>query len=158
MDVIEKDEPLEFTTPREELWRIVEEAHQYLHDWLHKEGAGPWNVYRGMDIDFYANSWYTAITETRCTVCLAGLWYLQKLGLPLTLREERITTPEIANFLDTLRWADIEHSDIEQYLGVEVPLGIGNRLVGDKLGAHTYRSSNPKHILLFLEWLLEQKE
>ncbi len=90
----------------------------------------------------------TGINDKGCRVCLAGLWYLQK---GYGLLGERGPKPPVPDFLDDLRYPGASSDRLYNLLGVTVPEGLESELVPD----HDWDRSNPHHILLFLDWLLE---
>lgn len=147
-ELLEGDSPYNDLPPRDELWDIVREAAIYLDTLLLE-------LPEQSTVKFNALTWGRG-TPDQCEVCLAGLWYLCQYGelIPsLDTSSEYESLPEpmysIVNFIDALRWADMEADTIYKYLGVEVPHNLRYTLHSE------YDSTNPYHIQLFLEWLLE---
>ncbi len=151
-----------------EKWQILQEAHDYLHAYLHDPDS---RVYSdGKVIHFDANNW-GSIVDGGCTVCLAGLWYLRKENVLLEDIVCKVVTPQIANFLDSLRYLGTPLDtpavyaprgpsyiwDIEDWVGINIPDGLGDKLAMKTTGDEHWDEDNSHHILAFLNWLLERR-
>lgn len=143
---------------REQLWEVVQEAHDYLSAWVN-DPAGGTHPTKG-EIHFNAGSWGRSRKDKKvCYVCLAGLWYLQKRGILLKQEiKDTQVLPRIADFLDDLRHVDDTDVDyrIEQWLDISIPQDLAYNLIADT--DDYWDEDNPHHILLFLDWLLEQHD
>lgn len=133
--------------PAPVLWEVIREAHDYLHE--HINGPTITDPKYGQ-VRFDAGEWGQS-DGTVCTVCLAGLWFVRRVGMLLT---ETHTFPDLADFLDDLRHPDKEYARerVHYELGVVVPEDLADELVGE-----VWDGSNPGHILAFLQWLLQQE-
>lgn len=144
--------------PREELWAGVREAHYYLHQWVNDPSSRVHPTEGKVEFDAY--SWGER-DEDGCTACLAGLWYLRKVGrlLSVTVNEDDeyedlpSTYWPVCRFLDNLRHTTAAAADIEQQLGVVIPDDL--EVV---IGIPKWSLSEPKDILVFLTWLLQQRD
>jgi hypothetical protein len=131
--------------PAEELWVLIQEARDYLRAWL----SHPNMVHSNYGKIIFDTSTWGEKDGTSCKVCLAGLWYLQK---GYGLLGEKGPKPPVPDFLDDLRYPGASADKLYDLLGVTVPEGLESELVSD----HDWDRGNPNHILLFLDWLLEQ--
>lgn len=137
--------------PREELWAAVQEAHDFLYQYLNDPNSRK-HPTEG-EVEFNAYNWGLRYPGG-CEVCLAGLWYLHKVGRLLEVDDSKYECeglPPLCRFLDKLRCPDDNADEIEEQLGVSTHSypsqdGDGNMLYSD----------NPKHILDFLTWLLDK--
>ena|SRR4028118_1569578 len=144
--------------PREELWSAVQEAHDYLQQYLNDPSSRVHPI-EG-EVKFNAYSWGEPDPdgEGEYEVCLAGLWHLRKVGRLLTVsvndHDEYENLPPICRFLDKLRCPGDNGDEIEQWLGVDTTYYPSQ---DEKTGGMLY-SDNPEHILKFLTWLLQQRD
>lgn len=133
--------------PRDELWEVVQEAHDYLNTWVSDPDSRTDPDYGAVGFSVY--NWGTS-TWGECEVCLAGLYYLRKYGT--LLGQDYQCRPDLAEFLDNLTYRGSVDAYIEQLLGVCVPDRLRNDLVGRQ-----WTGDNPSHLLAFLQWLLGQR-
>lgn len=138
--------------PREELWAAVQEAHDYLYQYLN-DPSNREHPAEG-EIEFSAYNWGLRYPGG-CEVCLAGLWYLHKVGRLLEVEmnddDEYVNLPPLCRFLDKLRCPADNGDEIEERLGVATQSYPSQ----DEDGGMLY-GDNPEHILAFLRWLLER--
>lgn len=136
--------------PRQQLWVIVQEVHDYLHTYLN-DPSSRHHPTMGR-VYFNTSDWGRSILAGRgCQVCLAGLWYLRKCDTLLGVPD---IVPPLATFLDSLIDPRYSRQRLSELLGVQIPAGIQHQLAG----SHMWESHNPVHILKFLAWLLEHKD
>lgn len=133
--------------PRTELWAAVQEAHDYLHQWVINPPGRLHPTYGKVVFD--AGSWGHRFFADECWVCLAGLRYLRKenslLGVDVEQNGEDISATDY--FLDALRDPITNSGYIERWLGVQVPTDI--------TGYELWDPESPEEILAFLAWLLD---
>jgi hypothetical protein len=145
--------------PREELWAAIKEAHYYLHQWVN-DPSSRLHPTEGR-IEFDAYSWGER-GDGGCTACLAGLWYLHKVGRLLTVKvndsdeyEDLLPTYwPVCRFLDNLRHTWAFTADIQRELGVVLPKYDSE--LEEAIGKWTLH--RPEDILIFLAWLLQQRD
>lgn len=134
--------------PRSELWAAVQEAHDYLHEWVHNPSSRLHPTYG--KVVFEAGTWGRSIFSDICWVCLAGLRYLRKedslLGLDVEQNGEDISATDY--FLDALRNPWINGEYIQQWLGITMPVDMSEY-------EGIWDSEGPEGILTFLGWLLD---
>lgn len=135
-----------------ELWQVVQEAHDYLHAYLHDPTSRIYS--EGGVVHFSASDWGYR-TKDGCSVCLAGLWYLKKEGV--LLGELFKVLPQIADFLDDLRYLHVDPELIGDWLGIEIPYDLDIALALEATGDDCWDKDNIHHILAFLKWLLQHK-
>lgn len=137
--------------PRSELWAAVQEAYEYLDQYLNDLPSRQHPVYGR--VVFEAGSWGSRFFSDECWVCLAGLRYLRKedslLGVDVEQNGEDISPTDY--FLDALRDPEYHGEYIEKWLGVWIP----DDMVYDLI-TEPWDPENPEHILAFLGWLLRQ--
>lgn len=140
----------------DEKWQILQEARDYLHAYLHYPSSRLYSE-AGV-VRFDANEWGSVI-DGGCTVCLAGLWYLKKENVLLGDMMKWCLLPQIADFLDDLRCLNEERDRgaIEDWIGIDVPDGLGTELATNTTGSQLWDGDNPYHILAFLNWLIERR-
>lgn len=141
--------------PREELWAGIKEAHYYLHQWVNDLSSREHPAVG--EVEFNAYNWGLRYPRG-CEVCLAGLWYLHKVGRLLEVEinddDEYVNLPPLCRFLDKLRYPEDNADEIEEWLGIAITYGT---LYLDQERGGNYEewdSGNPEHILHFLGWLL----
>jgi hypothetical protein len=129
----------------------VQEAYDYLHEWITNPTSRVHPHYGKVHFDI--SKWGYEGQES-CMVCVAGLYYLRKYDLLLGIKYRYEPYPKLAEFLDDLTYSGADDDAlIEEYLGVHVPSGLRDRLVGGGL----WDSDQPEHLLAFLQWLLGQR-
>lgn len=140
------EEALTKVPTRDEMWQVVQEVRDYLYEYLNIPES---RVIPGVgEVVFDAGEWGKRMMGPTpgCYVCLAGIWYLRKLGVLLDEVLPRFIPP-IANRLDDMR----------------LPYYRSEQHIADMLGIDAlpilkdWDSSNPHHILRYLDWLLEQQ-
>lgn len=167
-----QDEPT-----RGELWQVIEEAHNYLHQWLVDSSSRMHPIYGEIEINM--GDWGIRDSATSCSVCLAGLWYLRERGWLLG-EAFKINSPDrvlvdiktdrLVSFLNELRCPlDVIDDDedlepvtyshkIGELLGIEgIPYLEDELMVALGLEEIHWDEYDPEHILAFLQWLLEQR-
>ncbi|WOL31459.1 hypothetical protein [Microcoleus phage My-WqHQDG] len=140
-----------------EKWQIILEARDYLHAYLHDPDSRIYDD--GKVIHFDASEW-GSITNGECNVCLAGLWYLRKENVLLGDIVNKVVTPQIAKFLDDLRYLNSIPSKakrLRDWVGIDIPDNLDTELAMKATGNDHWDEDNPNHILAFLNWLLEHR-
>lgn len=130
---------------RTELWAAVQEAHDYLYQYLNDLSSR--YIPDLGTIEFDAWDWGSKVDRT-CTVCLAGLYLLRREHKLFHDSDTKMTP--LLGFLDDLRNPDQYEDKIEEWLGVSVDYD-SSYIADDGL----WDSGNPEHILHFLGWLLD---
>lgn len=144
-------EQLDKLPPRDVLWQVVQEAYDYLHEWVTNPSSRAHPHYGKVHFD--VSKWGREGEES-CMVCVAGLYYLRKYDLLLEVKYNHDPYPEVAEFLDELTYSDGDYdAQIEECLGVEIPEGLRDGLI--MVGP--WDSEHPEHLLAFLQWLLGQR-
>lgn len=135
--------------PAPQLWAVIREAHDYLHEYVHGPTIRDPRYGR---VIFHAGIW-GASNGDQCRVCLAGLWFVRKVGM--LIQDLSTSFPPLADFLDDLRQCDEDYARERVYyhLGVVVPEDLA-----DELGGGGWDDGDPEHILAFLHWLLGQEK
>lgn len=137
--------------PRGVLWQVVQEAYNYLHEWVTNPSSRAHPHYGKVHFD--VSKWGYEGLES-CMVCVAGLYFLRKYDVLLGVTYKYDPYPKVADFLDDLTYSGADDdAKIEEYLGVEIPEGLRDGLVG--IGP--WDSEYPEHLLAFLQWLLGQR-
>ena len=136
--------------PRNELWVAVQEAHDYLHQWINDPSGRQHPQYGAIEFDVC--DWGHR-KEGGCVVCLGGLYYLHKAHKLLADDHDTWNSPvpPILRFLDHLRYPEDNADEIEEWLGVEVDYD--TRFIADGC---EWDTADPAHIQDFLWWLLER--
>lgn len=138
--------------PTPQLWAVIREAHDYLHEYIN--GPSVIDPKYGK-VRFDAGVWGESDGNT-CTVCLAGLWFVRRVGMLVLEISVSTSFPPLADFLDDLRHPDKDYvrERVQYELGVDVPEDLADELAG---GEDEWDGNNPEHILAFLQWLLQQE-
>ena len=128
-------------TPQQ-LMAVVVRVRDYFREYM---GGG---TYSGHPLELLVSTWGMYHRGTY-KVCLAGLWYLMEYGglLPEASRE-RMNTPPIMLFLNTLRFPSLAKGTIMEVLEVDV----------SGYPPEDWGRIDNHYILTFLDWLITQPQ